>query len=132
MSEEALLYVIGFIFLLPLTWCSVRWLWVAVCKAAGLTIFEARLYRRENRHVKNPQDKFYTWMLSHAENPKKLKRLFVLYYICFVPDLLCITLAVIGLSTHVFNEFFDHVIFVIIGIPIFIGSVGVIYTRMRN
>ena len=132
MREKALILVIVFLFLIPMIWLSIRWLWELICKVAGVTKQEVRLYRIKVRHNANPHKMVIPWMLSKTENQKKLRRLLRIYQACILPNLLCLTLAIAGLFTPVFDKFLDCASIVMTALVLMLTLVGIIYRKTRT
>ncbi|NLX93218.1 MAG: hypothetical protein GXZ02_05045 [Clostridiales bacterium] len=134
MSERALILVIAFILLMPMIWLSCRWIWTLVCEEAGVTKQEVRLYRIKINREMNPNRKVYPWMLSHSENPKKLKRLIRLYNACVIPNLLLLCLACANLFSPnvIFYGILDRAVMVMAISPLILSFLGVIHRKIKS
>ena len=126
------LRLIFFFIMIPMSWLSLRWLWVLACNAAGVTRQEVRQHRMEiSREGDEPQGRLYYWMVDKSPTPRKFKRLFAVYQLCFVPSLLCFNLALIGCLTHAFDGLLAIVGIVMPGIIVVSGFVGVLHRILK-
>lgn len=126
-NEMVLFRIVYFFLLLIIHRVSLFWLWAEVRKVAGVTKQEIKEYRIENRRVINPQKKFYFWLLSRSQNPKKFKRLFMTYQICILPSILCFVFAVLGSFTPVFDNALGNMGVIMSGLPIVFAFSAVLY-----
>lgn len=131
MNEAALIRIVYFLLLIPIHRLSLHWLWVQVCKTAGVTKQEIKEYRIENHQEINPQKKLYFWLVSKSSNPKKFKRLFTVYQFCTALSILCFSFAVFGCFTHAFDKVLDYIGIIMSGVPFVFGLAGVLY-NMSN
>ena len=49
-----------------MTWLSCRWLWLVVCKSAGVTKQEVRIYRKNNKGKLFINKKTYLWFVHQS------------------------------------------------------------------
>ncbi len=131
-NEMALFRIVYFFLLLIVHRVSLFWLWAEVRRVAGVTKQEIKEYRIDNRRVINPQKKFYFWLLSRSQNPKKFKRLFMTYQICILPSILCFVFAVLGCFTPVFDNALGNMGVIMSGLPIVFAFSAVLYNTFSK
>jgi peptidoglycan hydrolase-like protein with peptidoglycan-binding domain len=122
----------GDILITPMTWLSCRWLWSAVCKAASVTKQELGEYRAEIIHEINPQRKLHAWMVSNSEKPQTFKRLFAVYQLYMIPNIICLSFSVFGCFTNAFDKLLDYAMIVLAILPFSFALIGVLYKRFWN
>lgn len=129
-SMSLIAIAIYFIVLRTLTWISLDWIWSLICKSAGLTKQEVRLYRAENIRKISYKSSSYYYILQRAKKPKQFKAMYFGYKACFIPVWAAIVTEFISLFTSSPN--FNSGPFAMAGICItLIGGLGrMIYNRI--
>lgn len=125
MNEKALMYVIFFIGMIILTRLTGRWLYSRIYLSAGVKWEEVMEYLTERRGFKNKR--LLPWLISQSPDPAKTRRAALLYYLASAPAIICLAVAVTGLSTHFFDRFLDCACYVVLAITFGIAIMGTVH-----
>lgn len=107
-KQKAIFTLAYFIVMLIITILSKRNLWKAVCKASGRTIQEIREKKKEfyssSTTGRTLQMNFESWMSGNAADKERFNKLYNLYRISIIPNIIFLILSFIGLTTHTFDK----------------------------
>ena len=135
-TEKAWFMVFYFFAMLPLSYLSRRSLWKAICEAAGTTPEDVRKKGAEILRASSSsygiQTRFEIWLAQNAPNPKRLMRLYRLYQICFVPNVICAFFSLGGLYTHAVDIFLKIGFFLVPMLIIVLWIAGFWYRKHFN
>jgi hypothetical protein len=132
-TETPLISIVFFFFMIPMTWISLRPLWLGLCEISGINVFEIRKYRKESNVKLRERRKLYSLMLSKATTPQELKTGYIAYHLAFIPCLVCFCLALISLFTRLFDNFLhSYAWIVVIGTIFFIVIASVVYIKVKR
>lgn len=107
-KQKAIFTLTYFIVMLIITIFSKRYLWKAVCKASGRTMQEInekkKAFFSSSTTGRALQMNFEIWMSSNAADKKSFNKLYNLYRISIIPNVIFLILSFIGLTTHTFDR----------------------------
>lgn len=107
-KQKALFTFTYFIVMLIITILSKRNLWKAVCKVSGRTIQEINEKKKEfyssSTTGRSLQMNFESWMSGNAADKERFNKLYNLYRISIVPNMIFLILSFMGLTTHTFDN----------------------------
>ncbi len=107
-KQKAIFTLAYFIVMLIITILNKRNLWKAVCKASGRTIQEINEKKKEfyssSTTGRTLQMNFESWMSGNAADKERFNKLYNLYRISIIPNIIFLILSFIGLTTHTFDK----------------------------
>lgn len=99
-NVNALINLLVFIAMVPLTFLATSWAWTLVCKAANKTVDGVGNYYSK-RSVFTPKGKeLYNYLLETAPSPSRLKKWYIIHILLNVPVRVSVILALIGCFTR--------------------------------
>ncbi|MBQ9994535.1 MAG: hypothetical protein IJP17_07485 [Clostridia bacterium] len=115
MNEKALIYVISFALMTVMLLFTTRWIMHLAYKSADTDISKVMEKRAELRGSGNPRGGLIRWLLEKSPDSPRTKRLLIMYALSFLPGVICIFAAGVGLFTHALDGFLDTASLAMIG-----------------
>lgn len=126
MNDKAAIYIIFFaVMIFASKWFN-KWILDKVYESANLTIKDVMEYRATLRGSTKQSRKLTSWILSVSPEPQKTKKYFALYHLVSAPSVICFSVSIMGLFTHLFDIFLDYACFIVLGITMITTIIGMV------
>lgn len=116
MNEKAVAYIIFFAAMIIVNRWFNKWILEKVYTSANLTWKDVLEYRATLRGSTKQPRLLTNWLLRVSPNPQKTRKLLILYNLVTLPSIICLSLSVMSLYSHIFDTFLDYACFIVSGI----------------